>query len=118
MSIAELATSFTALCAQGKFDEAGARYWADDVVSREPLPDDVGTARGLAAVQAKGVRWAANHEIHSVEVAGPFVSGDRFVVRFTMDITPKGQTRVTLDEVGLYTVKDGKIVDESFFYAS
>jgi hypothetical protein len=32
-----------------------------------------------------------------------------------MDVTPKGGQRMNLDEVGLYTVKNGKIVEESFF---
>jgi ketosteroid isomerase-like protein len=34
-----------------------------------------------------------------------------------MDVTPKATgERTTLDEVGLYTIKDGKIVEERFFY--
>ncbi|CDX15581.1 conserved hypothetical protein [Mesorhizobium sp. ORS 3324] len=38
-------------------------------------------------------------------------------MRFTFDVTPKstGQ-RATMDEVGLYTVKDGKISEERFYY--
>jgi len=50
-----------------------------------------------------------------VKVEGPYVHGDQFVVRFKMDVTPKGQKRMSFDEVGLYTVKNGKIVEESFF---
>ena len=38
------------------------------------------------------------------------------MVRFTMDLTPKDGKRHTMDEVAMYTVKNGKIVDESFFY--
>lgn len=117
MSIHQLAQAFTELCAAGKFDEAGARYWSDDVISREPMGDGA-VAEGLAAVQAKGARWAQSNTIHSVKVEGPFVSGAQFAVRFTMDITPKDQARLTLDEVGLYTVKDGKISAESFFYGA
>lgn len=118
MDIKQLASTFTGLCAEGKFDEAGERFWSEDIVSREPMPGDTAVAKGRAAVKGKGDWWAANHEVHGVKVEGPFVSGDQFIVRFTMDITPKGQARLTMDEVGVYTVKDGKIVDESFFYAS
>ena len=41
----------------------------------------------------------------------------QFAVHFTFDITPKstGQ-RITQQEVGLYTVKDGLITREQFFY--
>jgi hypothetical protein len=45
-------------------------------------------------------------------------SGDQFVVRFTIDFTPKGKSRMSMDEVGPYTVKDGKIVQERFFASS
>ena len=39
----------------------------------------------------------------------------QFVVRFKMEVTPKGKQRMNLDEVGLYTVQNGKIVEERFF---
>ena len=52
---------------------------------------------------------------HNVKVEGPYVHGDQFVVRFRMEVTPKGKKRMNLDEVGLYTVQNGKIVEECFF---
>jgi ketosteroid isomerase-like protein len=34
-----------------------------------------------------------------------------------MDITPKATgERIMMDEVGVYTVEDGKIVEERFYY--
>lgn len=40
------------------------------------------------------------------------------MVRFTFDVTIKANGhRMTMDEMGLYTVADGKIVREEFFYA-
>ncbi|TIO37785.1 MAG: ester cyclase, partial [Mesorhizobium sp.] len=37
--------------------------------------------------------------------------------RFTFDVTPKSTgERVKMDEVGLYTVKNGKISEERFYY--
>jgi ketosteroid isomerase-like protein len=46
-----------------------------------------------------------------------YVNGDEFVVRFTMDVTPKATgKRMKMDEVGVYTVKNGKIVAERFCY--
>ena len=45
------------------------------------------------------------------------LNGDQFAVRFHFDVTVKetGERRV-MDEVGLYTVRNGKIVEERFFY--
>lgn len=116
MTTAEIAADFAAMCIAGEWDDAGKKYWSPDIVSVEAQgPDPV--AHGLAAVHAKGEWWYANHEIHSVEASGPFVNGDQFIMRFKMDLTfkPSGE-RMQNDEDGLYTVKDGKIVEERFFY--
>lgn len=116
MTVQEIAQRFVALCQEGKFEAAGKTFWSDDIVSIEPMgPQPV--SRGLAAMAEKHAWWEANHEIHSTAAHGPYVANDQFVVRFTMDVTPKatGQ-RMTMDEVGLYTVKDGKIVEERFLY--
>ena len=37
MTVTELATTFTALCAEGKFEEAVQSYWSDDIVFVEPM---------------------------------------------------------------------------------
>ena len=70
------------------------------------MTGEMAEAKGRAAVQAKGVWWYANHGVHSVGVEGPYVRGNQFVVRFTKD------------EVGVYTLQDGKIVEECFFYGT
>jgi ketosteroid isomerase-like protein len=116
-TVQEVANDLVAMCKQGQFDESGDKYWAEDVVSLEPMDGEMARIQGKAGVRAKGEWWAANHEVHSAQVEGPYVHGDQFVVRFKMELTPKGGERRTMDEVGLYTVKDGKIVEERFFYA-
>jgi hypothetical protein len=50
-------------------------------------------------------------EVHSFKPSGPFVVHDRFVIQYDADVTDKGsKKRFQLSEVGVYTVKDGKIV--------
>lgn len=115
-AVKDVADDLVAMCKAGQFDESGEKYWAEDVVSIEPMPGDMQRVEGKAGVKAKGEWWAANHEVHDVAVEGPYVNGDQFAVRFTMEVTPKGGERMRLDEVGLYTVRDGKIVEERFFY--
>jgi hypothetical protein len=50
-------------------------------------------------------------------VNGPFLGDNQFAVQYTFDATfkPTGQ-RSQMTEMALYTVKDGKIVKEQFFY--
>jgi ketosteroid isomerase-like protein len=99
--------------------EALSTLFADDVVSVEAgaSPGMEREARGLAAVKAKGEWWLANHEVHSAVLTGPWPHDDRFIVGFQYDVTnkPSGQ-RMKLDEVGLYEIRNGKIVREEFFY--
>ncbi|WP_374575831.1 SnoaL-like domain-containing protein [Phenylobacterium sp.] len=117
MNTQEIASDLVKLCKQGKFDEAGERYWADDVLSVEPMPGEMAQMRGKQAVRGKGEWWSANHQIHKVEIDGPYVNGDQFVVHYAMDVTPKDTgKRVHMDEMGVYTVRDGKIAEERFFY--
>ena len=112
----EIAADLVAMCKRGEFDASGEKYWADDVVSLEATPGDMARIEGKAGVRGKGEWWAANHEIHDVTVEGPYVNGDQFAVRFRMDITPKGGERLQMDEIGVYTVRNGKIAEERFFY--
>jgi ketosteroid isomerase-like protein len=122
MSIQSVADEFTQLCKDAKFEEAGNRFWSDQVVSLEAGDGPMARCEGRKAVDAKGQWWYENHEIHGVTTEGPYVHGDQFAVRFSMDITPKtgemAGKRVQMTEIGLYTVKGGKVVEERFFYGN
>ncbi len=117
MTIQEVANDFAALCKAGQMDEAGLKYWAENVRSIENMEGPTSVAEGIPALIAKGEWWYGAHDVHSVETHGPYVNGDQFALRFVMDITEKqsGQ-RIKMDEIALYTVVDGKISEERFFY--
>jgi ketosteroid isomerase-like protein len=110
------------LCRQGKFMEAMDTLYGPNIVSIETRSSPTMPARteGIKAVRGKGEWWEANHEVHSGSVEGPWPHGDRFIVRFSFDVTakagPMAGKRMQLEEAALYTVKDGKIVQEEFFY--
>jgi hypothetical protein len=71
--------------------------------------------RGTTGVRGKIDWWVKAMEIHSFKVSGPFVAHDRFVVQYDVDVTDKeSKNRFQMSEVGVYTVKDGKIVREEF----
>lgn len=120
MTTQDVANKLVALCSQGKFGEAVAELYSDDIVSTEAgaPPGQSPESKGIAAVKAKGEWWGANHEVHSNKVEGPLVAGDHFSVTFKMDCTFKPQNkRFNMEEVAVYKVKDGKIVAERFFYS-
>ncbi|MEM6475330.1 MAG: nuclear transport factor 2 family protein [Pseudomonadota bacterium] len=113
MTTAEIAADFMKLMIEE--DEAGYQaYWSDDIVSLEPEGGEMQRVEGREALLAKHKWWDENAEMHSTSMTGPYVNGDKFTVRFSMDVTFMGE-RAKMDEIGLYTVKDGKIVEEEFF---
>jgi ketosteroid isomerase-like protein len=121
MTTLEIGKQLVELCKQGKNQEAKEKLYAKDIVSVEAAapPGMSAEVRGLAAVEAKGKSWSDNHTIHDAVVEGPYPHGDRFIVRFKYDITNKpSNKRLQLDEAALFTVKDGKIVREEFFYVA
>jgi ketosteroid isomerase-like protein len=119
MNTQEIADKLVALCKQGKNHEAKVMY-ADDAVSVEAFapPGMPRDSVGLTAIEAKGKWWRDNHEIHSFTVAGPWPHEQRFIVGFQYDVThkPSGK-RMKMEEMGLYTTANGKIVREEFFYS-
>lgn len=117
MTTQELARTFTDLLKAGQHDEAAERFNAPTIVSIEAMDGPMARCEGTDAVRQKAEWWYANHEIHAADADGPFVNGDQFAVRFTMDVTSKetGQ-REQMEEIGLYTVRNGQIVEERFFY--
>ena len=116
MSTADIAKQFTEALKASKFDDA-EKLWSDDIVSLEAMDGPMKEMRGRAAVHSKGEWWTTNHEIHKFETAGPYVNGDQFALHFSMDVTQKESgNRMQMNEVGLYTVRDGKIVEERFLY--
>jgi hypothetical protein len=119
MSTAEVAKGLVDLCRSGKYMEAVSRYYSDDIVSVESAsgPGMPAEMSGIEAIKGKNQWWVENHEIHKAEVNGPYVGDDKFAVEFKLDFTfkPSGK-RSKMVEMGLYTVKGGKIVREHFFY--
>ena len=110
------------LCRDDKHFEAMDMLYHPQIVSIEAAsaPNMPARMEGVEATKAKGKWWVENHEIHKAEIEGPFPHGDRFIVRYKYELTaksgPMAGKRFTMDEAALYTVKDGKITQEEFFY--
>jgi hypothetical protein len=121
MTNLEIGTKYVAMCKEAKFDECITSLFAPNAVSVEAVapPGQERTSKGIEAIRAKGKWWADNNVVHKAEVSGPYPHDNRFAVRFVFDVTnkPSGK-RTTMDEVGLFTVENGKITREEFFYTS
>ncbi len=121
MSAIGVGQEFVAYCKAGKNLEAIEKFYSANVVSLEAvaMPNIGQTQQGIEAIKGKNKWWVENHEVHGGEVSGPFPNGNRFIVHFKYDVTPKHTgKRMTMEEMGLYTVENGKIVKEEFFYTT
>jgi limonene-1,2-epoxide hydrolase len=117
MNTEEVAKKVVELTRKEAWKDALESVYGKDSVSVESRPNESGSpeTRGIEGVRGKVDWWLGAMETHSVKVHGPFVAYDRFVVQYDMDVTDKSsKKRMQISEVGVYTVKDGKIVREEF----
>ena len=117
MKTEEIAKNLTEWCNKGDYGRCYQELYSPKIVSLEPEWSEMPRTEGMEAVAKKGEWWEKNFEIHSSTVSQPTVADNWFSVRFDMDTTyrPSGQ-RTKSSEIAVYNVKDGKIVQEQFFY--
>jgi hypothetical protein len=112
-----VAKQVTALLRAGKADEVEARWLAPSITSTEGAGVSMAWS-GKKAVLGKYRAWEADHEIHDLAIEGPWVGATGFALRYRIDVTQKstGQ-RSQMEEIAVYTVKNGRIVAEEFHFA-
>ena len=73
--------------------------------------------RGAAALRAKGAAFHKQYTVHSATAEGPYVGCTGFAVKYTIDMEDNNtHERHSGTEVGVYRVKNGRIVREEFMY--
>jgi hypothetical protein len=122
MGTQAIAKRLVELCNSSESEQAMDELYSKDIVSIEGTGTAEMPARiqGIAAVAQKSAWWFANNDVHAMSAEGPFIGyrDDQFAVKFDIDLTPKGGKRTRLIEVGLYTVRGDKIVEEAFLYCA
>lgn len=115
-SAAEVGKSLVELYNAGKWDEPAKLWWSPEIVSVEGM----GMAwAGRDAVNAKNAGWYEQNNVLGGSAEGPYVGASGFAVKFRMEVQEKATgKRTRMEEVGVYTVQDGKIVREEYMYGS
>lgn len=117
MNTEEVAKKVVELTRKQAWHQAVDTLYDKDIVSVEAsgMGGQSPEKRGIEAVREKADWWINTMQVHNFKVSGPFVAHDRFVVQYDVDVTDKtSNNRMQLSEVGVYTVKDGRIVREEF----
>ncbi|WP_319022469.1 nuclear transport factor 2 family protein [Meridianimarinicoccus sp. MJW13] len=121
MDMNDVARELVAGCREGRAAENLDKLYAPDAVSVEAMDNGNGReAVGVEAIRGKHAWWTENFEVHGGSVSDPMPHGDnKFAVIFEMDATMKATgERNEMKEVAVYTVTDGKISHEEFYYGS
>lgn len=117
MTTQEIAQKLVQHCRELKNIDAVEDFYADNAISYEMPGSDMEQTEGKQGILSKNQKWFDSvEEIHSAEVSDPQIAGDFFSVTFMYDATYKKSGRIVMDEIGVYEVKDGKIVSDRFFY--
>jgi hypothetical protein len=112
MTTEEVAKKVVELVRKQAWYDALDTLYDQDIVSVEAAAPE---SRGKEAVRGKIDWWVNAMEVHSFKASEPFVAHDRFVVQYDADVTEKeSKQRRQISEVGVYIVKNGKIVREEF----
>jgi hypothetical protein len=112
MNTEEVAQKVVELVRKQAWYEALDTLYDDNIVSVEATAPDT---RGKEGVRGKIDWWVNAMQVHSFDASAPFVGHDRFVVQYDAEVSDKKtKERRKLSEVGVYTVKNGKIVREEF----
>ena len=117
----EVANRYCELMQQNKRSQIIEELYSADIVNKEPehaIAMGVPTiTKGLDAVLKKAkARMEMIEEVHSGFCSEPVVGGNFFSVAMGREITFKGKPKMSLHEIGVFEVKDGKIILEQFFY--
>lgn len=119
MTTQEVAQQWAQMCREGKNIECIEALYGENVVSKEmpgvPYGEQVS---GKQNVLTKSKEWLDNVvEFHSNEISDPVVAHNHFTSKMSFDVTFKDRGRQQMEEVCVFEVKDGKIVNEQFFYS-
>ncbi len=119
MDLQTIANELVAGCREGRETENLGKLYAPDAVSVEAADMGQGReAKGLDAIRGKHAWWESAMEVSGATVSDPMLHGeDRFAVIFEVQGREKASGEsFDMKEVGVYTVADGRIVREEFFY--
>lgn len=122
MTFMEVANELVAGCRENRAMANLDKLYAADAVSVEAV-DQSGMGpetAGIAGIKGKHEWWDNAFEVLGGSVSDPMPHGeDRFAVIFEMQAKSKETGEVSdMKEVAVYTVADGKITREEFFYGA
>lgn len=118
MTTQKVANRLVELCREGKYQQVVKELYSPDIVSVEPEGTPNRIVKGLKAIAEKSVQFQGMLEkVNTSSISDPIVAENFFSCAMMMNVQMKGARVMTdMDEICVYTVNNGKIVKEEFFF--
>lgn len=119
MTTQAVANRYHELMQTGQIEQILRELYSPDIVSLEPQ-NDSGLPRrteGMAAYREKEKLYFGQIEqMHSTFLSPPLVATVHFTLMLGMEVTIRGKSSKEKREIGVFEVREGKIVHEAWFY--
>lgn len=118
MTTQEVAKRLVTLCRKGEYEQAINELYSPDIVSVEAEGSKDRIIKGIPAIKEKGIKFQSMIEkVNKSVITDPIVADNYFSCGMLMNVNMKGAPApIDMDEICVYTVDQGKIVKEEFFY--
>lgn len=117
MTPPEIAARLVELLRSGDYPGAQAELYADDAKSIEPSWSPDAVQQGREALAGKLQHWVDTFETRGNKISEPLIAGNFFSLAMHVEVTDKKSgTPISMCEIAVFEVKDGKIVTEQFFF--
>ncbi len=115
--ITTIANQLVKLLREKRFLDAQEQLFAMHAVNQEPEMFKERSVNGLKAMIEKEKRFLSNIKKWThFEVSEPLISNSHFSIRMFTEIILINNDKVSIDEIIVYEVANGKIIKEQFFY--
>lgn len=118
MTTKDVAQQLMNLLPQGKYNEIyDTLFHTEKVRHIEPQSPHFADLTGVLAIKEKDQTMGANiASVEDIQVGEAVTSANHIALPYKIAFTLKDGQSVTLDEIILYEVEEGKIISEQFFY--
>jgi hypothetical protein len=117
IDIETIANRLVTLLKQKKFLEAQEELFAADAVSQEPEKLKERSVSGLDAIMQKEKYFLKNiKEWNRFEITEPIISKNHFSVGMITEVEMITGAKISIHEIIVYEVSNGKIIKEQFFF--
>jgi hypothetical protein len=117
-TVEQVANRLVELCREQKYVQAVEELYAENSTSNEPAGTSNPVTKGYDAVRDNVVRFVENtRELTDLRISDPIIADNFFSITMKMNCRMEGVSfAMPMDEVCVYHVLDGKIVNEHFFH--